>query len=161
MWFISVYYKSMKDLPSNVEDSRTLRNTLLVCLSKRPLIILQREMLFKNLRSFLKTGMYRPFINTAFLVVVSRLSTQWLQIVHASQGRSEKNVWNSSFSETALSSIASKNHWDKQHHLHWEDVKSHPKCQRILNSRVSLEVQTKPLHYTLHIPGFLEIEIGH
>lgn len=28
-----------------------------------------------------------------------------------------------------------------------------------LNPRISIEVQTQPLHYTFHIPGFLEIDI--
>lgn len=62
---------------------------------------------------------------------------------------------------TALSSIVSKKYRDKRHRLHCEDVNNHPECQWILDSRISLEVQTKPLHYILHIPGFLEIEIGH
>lgn len=35
IWFISTYYKCIKDLPSNAaEGSRTLRNIPLVCLRK-------------------------------------------------------------------------------------------------------------------------------
>lgn len=64
------------------------------------------------------------------------------------KGEVRKHVWNSSFSEHISQLNCSKNHRDKQHHLHCEDVNSHPKCQRILNCRVSLEVQTKTSHYT-------------
>lgn len=35
IWFVSIYYKCIKDPPSNAaEGSRTLRNTPLVCLRK-------------------------------------------------------------------------------------------------------------------------------